>query len=172
MKHAIVGAFTLLVIFSATPLLLAKGITTKIRITNAGLQRPIEISDPDVLRNFNVWAGPGTFANGVEGHEGFIIDWASGSVTRRPSGLRRYRVEFYVRYANLPLTEQTDQLAYVVSYETDPGTGQSYVYLPGQTDELYPFNTKAIFRGCEGNWFRATAAWQNAVTRLITQVAR
>jgi len=164
MKHAVAAAFTLLIVSSATPLLFAKGITTKIRITGAELQRPIEISNPDILRTFNVWAGPGTFANGVEGNEGFIIDWASGSVRERPRGLRHYEVEFYVRYANRPLNEQSDQLAYVVSYETDPATGQSYVYLPGKTDEPYRLNTKAIYRGCEGNWFRATAAWQDAGT--------
>src|SRR3954469_12949875 len=61
-----------------------QGTTTKVMITSAELQSPIEISDPDVLKNFNVWSGPGTFSNDVEGNEGFIVDWASGVVTERP----------------------------------------------------------------------------------------
>jgi hypothetical protein len=155
----------------ATTLLYAKGITTKIRITGASLATPIEITDPEVLKNFNVWAGPGTSMNGVEGTEGFIIDWASGAVAERPSGLDAYEVSFYVKYANRPASEQEDQLAYVVSYEAGP-SGQGYVYLPGKADESYRLNTRAISRRREGNWFRATTAWQNAVGKLTTQVPR
>lgn len=76
MKQLIFAAFCLLAILSATALVSAKRATTRITITDGGLQSPVEISDPDVLANFNVWSGPGTFANDVEGTEGFIIDWA------------------------------------------------------------------------------------------------
>ena len=165
MKRIIAAAFSLLIVFSAT--ILAKGATTKVVITSADLQSPIEISDPEVLKNCNVWSGPGTSSNGVEGNEGFIIDWASGVVPERPDGLRTFELSFYVRYANRPFAEQTEQLAYVVSYSVDPATGQSYVYLPGKADEPYRLNTKAIYRGREGNWFRATAAWQSAFQRVV-----
>jgi hypothetical protein len=167
MKRVVAAAFSLLIVFSATILVSAKGTTTKVMITSAGLQSPIVISDPVVLKNFNVWSGPGTSSNDVEGNEGFIIDWASGVVTERPSGLRTFELSFYVRYANRPFGEQTDQLAYIVSYAVDPATGQGYVYLPGQADEPYRLNTKAIYRGCEGNWFRATAAWQRAFKNVV-----
>ena len=167
MKCAISAAFCLLVILSATALVFAKGATTKITITGGGLQSPVEISDPDVLKNFNVWSGPGTFVNGVEATEGFIVDWASGAVTDRPSQLRTFELSFYVRYANRPFSEQTDQLAYIVSYAVDPGTGQGYVYLPGKSDQPYRLNTKAIYRGREGNWFRASAAWQAAFRNVV-----
>lgn len=102
MTPVIVVAFSLLIIFSTPPVVFAKGTTTKILITSAELRSPIELSDPEILENFNVWSGPGTFANGVEGHEGFIVDWASGVVTERPSGLRNFQLSFYVRYANRP----------------------------------------------------------------------
>ena len=163
----VVSAALCLVIFSATALVVAKGATTKITITGAGLQSPVEITDPEVLKNFNVWSGPGTFANGVEGTEGFIVDWASGAVTDRPNGLRTFELSFYVRYANRPFSEQMDQLAYIVAYAVDPVTGQGYVYLPGSSDEPYRLNTKAIYRGCEGNWFRANAAWQTAFRNIV-----
>lgn len=162
MKRVMAVAFCLLVIFSATNLVFAKGATTRITIAGAGLQSAVDITDPEVLKNFNVWSGPGTFANGVEGTDGFIVDWASGAVTDRPNGLRTFEVSFYVKYANRPFTEQIDQLAYIVSYAVDPVTGQGYVYLPGKSDESYRLNTKAIYRGHEGGWFRANAAWQTA----------
>lgn len=167
MRRVISAAFCLLVILSATALVFAKGATTKITITGAGLQSAVEISDPEVLKNFNVWSGPGTFSHDVEGTEGFIVDWASGAVTHRPQGLRTFELSFYVRYANRPFGEQADQLAYIVSYAVEPRTGQGYVYLPGRSDEPYRLNTKAIYRGREGNWFRANAAWQAAFRNAV-----
>ncbi len=155
MKRVISAAFCLLVVLSATAVVFAKGATTKIRITGAGLQGPVEISDPEILKNFNVWSGP------------FIVDWAFGAVTDRPNGLPTFELSFYVRYDNRPFSEQTDQLAYIVSYAVDPATGQGYVYLPGKSDEPYRLNTKAIYRGCEGNWFPANAAWQAAFRNVV-----
>jgi hypothetical protein len=167
MKRVFFAAFCLLVIFSTTTLVFAKGATTKITITGAGLRSPVEISDREVLKKFNVWSGPGTFANGVEGTEGFIVDWAFGAVTDRPNVLRTFELSFYVRYANRPFNEQTDQLAYIVSYAVDPLSGQGYVYLPGKSDEPYRLNTRAIHRGREGTWFRANAAWQTAFRSVV-----
>jgi hypothetical protein len=167
MKRVVVAAFGALIVFSLTILVFAKGNTSRVVITSAELASPIEITDPEVLANFNVWSGPGTFSNGVEGNQGFIIDWASGVVTERPNGLRTFEVSFYVRYANRPVTEQRDQLAYIVSYAVDLSTGQGYVYLPGKADEPYRLNTKAIYRGSEGSWFRATAAWQSAFSDAV-----
>jgi hypothetical protein len=171
MKRVAAVVFSFLVVFSATTLS-AKGNTTKIKITGAKLATPVEISEPNVLNHFNVWAGPGTWMNGIEGTEGFIIDWSSGAVAERPNTLDAYEVSFYVKYANRPAAEQDDQLAYMVFYETDSLTGQSYVYLPGKADEWYRLNTTAIYRGREGKWFRATAAWQNAVRKSLPEVAR
>jgi hypothetical protein len=171
MKRIVAPVLSLLIVLGSTALLSAKGLTTKVRIIGGNLTAPVEISDPEILKNFNVWAGPGTFVNGEEGTEGFMIDWASGAVVERPSGLDGYDVSFFVKYANRPAFEQEDQLAYVVRYEVGPD-GQGYVYLPGKTDEPYRLNVRAIHRGREGHWFRATNAWQNAVGHLVVQVAR
>ena len=59
MKRVISAAFCLLVIFSATALVFAKGTTTKIAITGAGLQGPVEISDPGFSRTSTCGQGPG-----------------------------------------------------------------------------------------------------------------
>lgn len=172
MKKSLAAALGLLVLTSLTPVVFAKGNTSKITIKSADLQNPIEITDPDILKNFNVWAGAGTFMGGAEANDGFIVDWAAGPVRDRPSGLRDYEVSFYVRNVKRPLGEQADELAYVVTYETDPGIGQGFVYLPGKGDERYRLNARAIYRGREGNWFRASAAWQDAVRRFMGQAAR
>jgi hypothetical protein len=172
MKKLVAAALGVLVLTSVTPGLFAKGNTARITLTSADLQNPIEISDPDIVKNFNVWAGAGTFMGGIEANDGFIVDWSAGTVTDRPTGLREYEVSFYVRNVKQAPGEPADVLVYVVTYATDPGIAQGFVYLPGKADEHFRLNTRAISRRREGNWFRASAAWQNAVRQFIGQAAR
>jgi len=147
-----------------TASLSAKGDTTKITVHDAALQTSVDITDPSVLKDFNVWAGPGTYLNGVEGTQGFIVDWPAGIARDRPKGLRRYEVTFYVRSRN----SSAEEAAYVVLYEHDPLSGRGFVYLPGRSDEHYGTNTRAIYRhGLEGHWFHASARWQTAVDSVL-----
>jgi hypothetical protein len=134
------------------------------------LANPVTITDPEILQNFNVWSGRGTFSGDKEGTEGFIVDWASGAMANRPYGLRfrSYELSFYTKNDERPPNGRPDpQLVYVVSCVVDPVTGQGYVYLPGKSDKSYSLNTSSILRGCEGNWFRANAAWQTAFRNAI-----
>jgi hypothetical protein len=147
----------------------AKGPTTRITIIDLSRGASIDITDPSVVSRFNVWDGPGTFSttNGreIQGMGGFIVDWRSGALSVRPTGLRRYEVRFYVRHHNQP----PEQLAYTVYYERDPATRNGFVYLPGQSDEHYRLNVFSIHRGqgFEGNWFRASPSWLDAVEPLL-----
>ena len=142
----------------------AKFETTKITVTDVALGTSVDITDSSVLKDFNVWSGPGTYLNGVEGTQGFIIDWPAGVVDDRPSGLRRYDVAFYVRGRSSP----EEEVVYVVSYERDESSGQGFVYLPGRSDERWGRNVRSIVRhGLEGHWFHATGAWQRAVERVL-----
>lgn len=145
--------------------LASKGATTRITIRDTVSGRSVDITDEAVLERFNVWTGPGTFVNGVEGSEGFIIDWKSGIVAQRPDGIRRYEVRFFVN-ASSPVNEQP---AYVVFYEHDVRSQQGFVYLPGKSDEPYRLNTRTISRGhgYEGNWFHANTAWKTAIQAVI-----
>jgi hypothetical protein len=150
--------------------LAAKGMTTKITVTDVSLASSIDITDPSVLEQFNVWAGRGTFVTipgqeRREGTNGFIIDWLAGAVSPPPIELHRYEVKFFVRYPN----SATEQLAYIVYYAHNPASGQGFVYLPGKSEEPYRLNLKAIRRGndLEGNWFLASPAWQDVVGRMI-----
>jgi hypothetical protein len=163
MKSAFFSALIIPLLLAAS--LLAKGVTSKITISDAGGGTSIDITDPDVLEAFNIWVGPGTFVGGVEGTEGFIIDWSSGIAAQKPKGLHRYEVLFYVGS-----NPAGDQLAYAVLYEHDPSSGQGFVYLPGNSHERYQLNTRSIYRGqgLEGNWFRATTTWQKVFDTLIS----
>jgi hypothetical protein len=160
------------VVLGLSTVLSAKGETARITISGANLANPVEITDSNIVRQFQVWSGPGTRSciggrsNCVEGTEGFIVDWLAGAVAERPSGLQQYQVSFYVTDAQAGRTG-SEHLAYVVSYGFDPASSEGYVYLPGTGDQWYALNSSSIYRGREGHWFRATAAWQKVVVPLI-----
>jgi hypothetical protein len=146
-----------LIVSAATPLL-AKANTVKITIKGSNFKTPIEISDPRILANFQVWTGPGTSSNEKQG---FIIDWSQGPVVLRGHGVmfRGYQVSFH--------TSSNDQIAYVVYYSFSPGEEQGYVYVPGESDEWYGLNVRTVFRGVEGKLFRAWDAWERVARPLI-----
>jgi len=175
MKSVLCAFAGIAVVVALSAALSAKGSTSRITIAGPNLSSPIELTAANVVQAFQIWAGPGTktcmadWENCVEGAEGFIVDWSSGPVTQRPDGLQRYEVSFYVvddRFPERP--RPREQLAYVVSYEFDARTAKGYVYLPGRDDPRFTLNTRSILRRVEGNWFRASRAWQNAVVPLIS----
>ena len=155
MALAVVLLNSLWILSDPAPLL-AKAKTVKIIIKGADLKTPIEISDPKILANFQVWTGPGT---STADRQGLIIDWSQGPVRERPQALRRYQVSFH--------TDPNDQIAYVVYYAFSPGAEQGYVCVPGKSDQWYRRNVRAIFRGVEGEWFRAWGAWERVAIPLI-----
>jgi hypothetical protein len=158
MENTIAVLLSVLLILSVPTPLLAKGKTVKITIKGADLKTPIEISDPKILANFQVWTGPGT--SGAD-RQSLIIDWAQGPVRESPNTLRRYQVAFY---AGPPPNEQ---IVYVVYYSFSPGVEQGYVYLPGESDEWVRLNMGSIWRGVEGKWFRAWSVWERVARPLI-----
>jgi hypothetical protein len=98
------GTFTaaaILVVISALPVTLtAKEKTLKITVSGGNLATPVEITDPKILDNFNVWTGPGTSSNE---DEGFIVQWSRGATAEPPSRLSRYLVSFYTERSRLIL---------------------------------------------------------------------
>jgi len=156
MRTAVALFLAVLVTLSSASPLLAKHQTVKITINGADLKKPIEISDPKVLANFRVWAGPGTSSND---RQGLIIDWSQGPVRETPHTFRRYQVSFHAG--------PHGRVVYVVYYAFNPGAGRGYVYLPGESDEWYGLNVRSIFRGLEGKWFRAWSAWERVARPLI-----
>ncbi len=146
---------SLLILSVPTPLL-AKAKTVKITIKGADLKAPIEISDPKILENFQVWAGPGT---STADRQSLIIDWSQGPVGKPAESLRRYQVSFH--------TDPNEQIVYVVYYAFSPDAQQGYVYLPGESDEWAGLNVRSILHGVEGKWFHAWSVWERVARPLI-----
>src|SRR5438309_703747 len=84
------------IVFVTVVIVSAKGVTTRIVITAHQLSESIQLRDRDVVAPFNVWSGPGTTMNGVEGFDGFIIDWHSGAVEPPITKLQQFEISFYV----------------------------------------------------------------------------
>ena len=149
----------LLLMIAVPASLFAKGKTVRITIKGPDLKSPIEMTDPTILANFNVWAGPGTSTNEARG---LIVDWSKGTMSSAPKGLPLYEVSFYEDVGN-----QEAKLIYVVSYEYDPSSRHGYVYLPGDGDKWHRLNVSSIFHGVEGNWFNAWNSWDDVAIPLI-----
>jgi hypothetical protein len=60
-RGAVAAALAISFALAISPSLGAKEETTKIAISGADLTSPIAITDPVILRQFNVWSGAGTF---------------------------------------------------------------------------------------------------------------
>ena len=165
MKSLLTLALFISLLLIGPSLLLAKGKTIRIVVEGNELSKPLDITDPKILANFNVWTGPGTSSNqpGFNPNApSFIVDWSQGPVTEMPKGLQKYRISFYVN-------SQNERLAYVVFYVYDPSTKHGYVYLPGGSDEYYKLNVGTIFRGVEGKWFHAWSEWEKIAGPLINE---
>jgi hypothetical protein len=89
MKAAFRGLVVLGMALALSTAISAKGETNRITVAGGTLARPIEIIDSSIVRQFQVWTGPGTTVciggrgNCVEGTEGFIVDWSSDVAERR-----------------------------------------------------------------------------------------
>jgi hypothetical protein len=156
MRTTLAVLLSFLLILSVPAPLPAKGKTVKITIKGADLKAPIEISDPKILANFQVWTGPGTSS---ADRQSLIIDWFQGPVRKPPESLRRYQVSFH--------TDPNEQIVYVVYYALSPGSEYGYVYLPGESDEWAGLNVRTIWHGVEGKWFRAWSVWERVARPLI-----
>ena len=151
MKRVASALLALLLLIAPTHLF-AKAETTRITISGSNLKAPIQISDPDVVKKFQVWG------------KSLIIDESAGRVAQPPQGFERYEVRFYAKFPE-------ERLVYVVFYEYDFSTHRGYVYLPGKNDPSYWLNMRSIVRGGEGYWFRAWDEWDTVATPLIARAA-
>ena len=170
MPRTIAFVLALLVTLGASTLT-AKGVTTRVRITGGTLAAPVDLTEPGVVAIADVWSGPGTFVNGVEATDGFIVDWASGAVIELPATGQSFDVSFYVADPNGAASRQQERLAYVVRFRM-AANGRGYVYLPGPADEFYRLNAATILRGGEGKWFHSTREWEQAVRTHVEAAAR
>ena len=99
----------------------------------------------------------------------FIVDWTKGIVSDVPSPALTYKVTLYVDGYSPPCNK------YEVLYKFG-GTAPGYVYLPRvyfpRWNEAFGrCNTRLILRDVEGNWFRASKAWDEVAARFLGAAA-
>lgn len=138
----------------------AKGETARIEIARG--KRPfLTLAGEESAGWFTIWSGPGTSA--VAPGERDIADWNGGAV-EPPRGLQVYKVRFYcAAVGETPRESVPSSLCYGVRYGIDRETGQGYIQVPPEHDRDFPDNTRTIYRGVEGRWFRASASWEQRV---------
>ena len=163
MKNLIRTVLFLTLVFVFTPPVLAKGVTVKITVSNAGLEAHLAITDPGVVGKFSIWTGPNSRWRTKGGewqtdYSGAFVDFPAGTVESTPEDLLRFDVEFFV--AAMPEQSPIEE-TYKMRYAMEPSRAGGYVYLPSGN----PF----IYHGVEGHWFHSTQAWENLVRPLIQQ---
>ena len=150
----------------------SKGETVKIVIDGDNLSSPIEIASPDVVRQFNIWNGPGVSTRGPDGVQhppayldpdktsGRFIDWPNGIATSLPTGMRRLEVTFYIAGRRTPSHDGK----YWFAYEIDPENKRGYIFLPR-------WMSSYISHGVEGNWFYASERWDELMIPAIQEAS-
>jgi hypothetical protein len=147
----------------------SKGDITKITIerVDAGTSA-LEITQPDLLDRFAIWSGPGVggwdMAKTVPKpyDAAFIVDWTEGVLAGAPDA-PTYEVRMYVEGREPPCDK------YAVLYRVDEA-GTGYVYLPRWDEEFGSCNMSLIARDVEGNWFRASKAWDEVAGRFLSVI--
>jgi hypothetical protein len=146
------------VLLALPPVGIAKSETARIEISKG--RRPFLTLGQESAGQFTIWSGPGTSGSADERD---IADWSAGAV-EPPRNLRVYKVRFYcAALGETPRESVPSSLCYGVRYGIDRDTGQGYIQVPPERDRDFPDNTRTIYRGVEGRWFRASPAWESRV---------
>ncbi len=152
-KAHFIGPLAVLLMITVTgPPAAAKGPTVKITISGGELTSPIEITDPRILDNSNVWAGE-------------FLDRAAPSPKEPPRGLGRYEVSFYVKFGE----DDDAEKVYVLYYSPSPSTQPGLIYLPGKGELWYSRNVRTILRGSEGKWHYVSPAWEHLIRPVLAR---
>src|SRR5688572_19157025 len=161
-------AILIAALFAMPALSAAKSETARIEIAR-GKQTLVTLIGEEAAGQFTIWSGPGTSAGPPEGpgpmstSDRDIADWMAGSVPP-PRKLQVYEVRFYCAARGENARESVPySLCYGVRYAIDRRSGQGYIQIPAANDAQFPGNTRSIYRGVEGSWFRSSDRWEELV---------
>ena len=127
----------------------AKGPTVKLTLTGPGLAAPIEIVEPAILAESNVFAGS------------FIGETVEAAPQVK---VPTYTVSFDVQ----PPQNRPVKRAYAVSVARDARTGALWLYLPGRGEAGYGLNVGTILRDeRDGHWHRPSPSWASALAKYV-----
>lgn len=139
--------FLLLILFISIPLAFAKGSPDKITITGPGLASPIEITNPEILNQFNP-------------RDGQFLDKDRRIVTETPEIGARYEVLFYFKE-----TSGEFHLFYALYYSSAPSRARGAIYLPQENEKWYGMNNETIAR--KSGWLYASPEWDSFMQHLL-----
>jgi hypothetical protein len=147
----------------------AKGSNTRIEVTQDGAPLA-SITDGNILNKLTFWSGPGTTMQPagqparMSTSTADIADWMAGPVPP-PVETRVYEVSFF--FAVRPHNGAGER-SYTVRY-VPAAAGPGFIQIPGKDSPHYRSNVSLIIRGVEGNWYRASARWEELVRPAIDQ---
>ena len=139
--------FFLLILFISVPLASAKGSPDKITITGPGLASPIEITNPEILSQFNPW-------------DGQFLDKDRRIVTEPPQVNALYEVLFYFRE-----TSGEFHLFYALYYSLARSGTRGDIYLPQENEKWHVMNNLTIAR--RSGWLYASPEWDSLMQQLL-----
>ena len=127
-----------------------------ILVSGGELKHPVEITDPDLLAQFDPWKGA-------------FVDWD------RVSGGRlgwEYEILFLKRGTDASTPTQYDRdgltLIYGIRYCIDEEGGPGSVHLAGRNDKFGPENARMIWDGTQaGRWHPATPSWHDLIEHIV-----
>ncbi len=145
-----------------------------IELRGKTLSAPVQITDPDLLRELTIFDGSGnngtTLANAGRGA---VIDWQAGIMTPPLANAEKYEVSFFMGPVNCKARydcgTEKPRIVYVVTYAYDLSSRRGFIYLPSKGEPGFDLDSSSIWRGpgVAGHWFRATELWNSVITPLI-----
>ena len=143
----------------------AKSQITRIEVFRDGAQL-LGIEGP-ATGGLNFWSGPGTGGAeaGMSSHSNDIADWKHGAVAPPADGVPVYKVVFLCEACE-PARKDAWR-CYGVRYAPGARRAPGLIQVPAAGDAEFPLNVQTIFRGIEGQWFHASAKWEEIVGAAI-----
>jgi hypothetical protein len=166
MKNLSLGL--LLVLTFAMGICHAKSKTERIEVSRGKAPLVnIEGADADQI---TIWSGTGTTMTAADGtrrtptSDRDFADWTAGAV-EAPREVQTFNVSFYCKACE-PARSDTWR-CYSVRYAPGRNGERGYIQIPPAGDDDYEINVRTIYRGVEGQWFRASERWEALVRPRI-----
>jgi hypothetical protein len=128
-----------------------------ILISGGELKHPVEITEPDLLQQFDPWTAG--FVDWVRPLSGGDLGW-------------EYEILYFKRGAEptTPFDRDGLTMIYGMRYCIDKDGGPGSVFLAGRDDKFGPENVRMVWDGTyAGRWNRSTSAWHSLIEREVAE---
>lgn len=131
---------------------------------------PLVSIEAPLAGDFTIWGGPGTSVTADAGRqtgksESDIADWKQGAVAAPSDARPVYQVVFLCEACE-PARGDAWR-CYGVRYAPGEGGLPGLIQIPAAGDPDFPGNLQTIYRGVEGQWFRASPRWEAVVSARL-----